>query len=342
METRRGLRGLVAGVAVVLVLGAGIAGAVNLRGDGDSRSSSASAASLSAEALAAAASTTVPPTTVTTQVTTTVARPPATTATTKAPAGPAITVEVLPARPRAGETVRFVVTASQPGNCCSIGLQPGDGGTAAPATQSCTAGPGGTQRVEFTHVYNRPSTWTAVARADAGRACDMTDAMRAAFPGGQPSGATIPPVTTPALPQISASHSVTVAGGAITSQGPAAPTVEVTLAAGAGGEATLDGAVADPDGWVSRVEVDWGDGTPATVVSQGVTCRTGDGGWPVGSPILLKSLPAGAAIGWTATAPRHAYATAGTYTVKVTGFSSGCDGGAPQQATRTLTWTRTA
>lgn len=72
----------------------------------------------------------------------------------------------------AGETVRFVVTASQPGTCCLITLTPGDGGTAtAPANaMGCTAGPGGTEGMEFTYDHAPSGTWTVEARAGGGPA----------------------------------------------------------------------------------------------------------------------------------------------------------------------------
>ena len=162
--------------------------------------------------------------------------------TTKAPAPPSngtsLTVEVAPKRPKAGETVHFVVTASQPGNCCYLGIQPGDGGSAAPATgsRSCTAGQGGTQRAEFTYVYNRPGTWTAVARSDAGRACDIANTPP--LP---------PPTTTPALPQLVASVTVVVAEGATTAQGPEPPGLEgVTLTPAADGRVALQASALRP------------------------------------------------------------------------------------------------
>lgn len=345
MDRRRTWLSVVAGVAAVIVLAAGIAGAVDVAGERAAPgASSASAASLSAEALAASAPTTstAPPTTVAAQATT-VPRP--TTTAVKAPvASGSVKVEVVPARPKVGETVRFVVTARHPANCCYVHLTPGDGGNPAlaPGAAMCSAGSDGGQRTEFTHVYNTPGTRHVVVRAEAGRACDELDALRAVFPGGLPTGAVPAAVSTPALPPVQAQVTVVVAPGVTTSQGPAAPQAEVGIVPGTNGEATLRGSAFDHDGWVSVVEVDWGDGTPATVLAQPQPCRVGDNGWPVGSPLLLGSLPPGAPISWAAMPATHAYHAPGTYTVKVTAVSSGCDGGTRQRATRTLSFSRGA
>lgn len=321
--------------AVVGVVGAGVAGAVALTHHGRDASGRAAIAATSAELLATSTTTSPPPTTPTSRVTTTVPRP-ASTVTTKAEARPAISVEVTPARPKAGETVRFVVTASQPGNCCAVGLQPGDGSGEAAPSQTCTAGSGGRQRVEFTHVYNRPGTWTAVARGDAGRACDMTDAMRAAFPGGRPTASALAPVTTPALPQITTSVSVDVSPGTTTSQGPGAPAIDgMALTATPDGQVALQAVVSDADGWVARVEVDWGDGAPAAVLLPANACRNGDSGWPVGSLWVIRE-PVQPPVSSFVPSPSHRYATPGTHAVTVTAVSTGCDGSTPQRTTRSV------
>ena len=321
-------------VVVVALVSAGVVGALALTDQGRDGSGRAAIAATSAELLATSTTTTTPPTTATSRVTTTMPRP-TTTVTTKAEARPAISVEVTPARPKAGETVRFVVTASQPGNCCAIGLQPGDGGETAPS-QTCTAGQGGKQRVEFTHAYNRPGTWTAVARADAGRACDMTDAMRAVFPGGQWNGTTLPPVTTPALPQITSSVTVVVSAGATTSQGPGAPAIDgIALARAPDGQVALQAVVSDGDGWLARVEVDWGDGTPAAVLLPATACRNDESGWPVDSLWVIRE-PVQPPVSSFVPSPAHRYATPGAYTVTVTAVSTACDGSTPQRTTRTI------
>ena len=272
--------------------------------------------------------------------------PPATAATTVPPAAePRIAIEVIPAQPRVGERVRFVVTATQPGNCCYILVDPGDGGTVVSGAGQCTAAPGGTQRYEVSHVYNRPGRWQVRATADAGFACDDLDAVRAAFPGGRPSGATIVRPATPALPRLKAEAVVVVAEGPTTAQGPAPPRLEVAVAAAtaddpsgvAVGDAVLSGTVVDADGWLRRVVVDWGDGSTPTTLTQGRPCWSRDNGWPPSTALLfLQTVPSVSPV-WAAAAS-HRYTAAGPATVTITATSSGCDGTEEQRTSRSLRW----
>ena len=322
-------------VAIVPVLAGGVAGGVKVAAE-----QRAAAQSLTATPLPegpATTTTTIPAPPTTSPSTIAVSR--TTTTTAAADLRPSIRIEAVPATPTAGETVRFVVTATQAGNCCSIHLTPGDGvAPAAPQSPNCTAAPGSPQRTEFTHVYNTPGTWTVTARSDAGRACDIEDATRAAFPGGRPAG-TVPPIDTPAQPQRSASLQLVVKPGVTVSQGPKAPQIEASLLPTAGGVA-LDGAVFDLDGWVAKVTVEWGDGAPPVVLVPSRPCQNVASGWPAGIPLLMRDLPPGVTLGWVVPPPTHGYAAPGTYTVRVTALSTGCDGGSPQEVTRTLTASR--
>jgi hypothetical protein len=84
------------------------------------------------------------------------------------------------------------------------------------------------------------------------------------------------------------------------------------------------GGLSDPDGYVESVRVDWGDGTDLTEVHFPLgECEDPGDRWPRG----FRNLDVGG----------HAYSTAGSYTVRLTIVSTGCDGKDAQE--RTLTGT---
>lgn len=77
---------------------------------------------------------------------------------------------------------------------------------------------------------------------------------------------------------------------------------------------------ADRDGFVHDVRIDWGDGSAADVITHPLDgCDDGSGRH---FPTSTGSDPAA-----------HTYVSAGSYTVKVTVTSTGCDGGTSQTAT---------
>ena len=79
----------------------------------------------------------------------------------------------------------------------------------------------------------------------------------------------------------------------------------------------------DEDGFVSRLVLDWGDGTPPSVKTFGA-CVDDGRGWPRRSD--------GKDLAGTEFEFSHAYTKAGEYTYKAEMTSSGCTGGDPQHA----------
>ncbi len=119
---------------------------------------------------------------------------------------------------------------------------------------------------------------------------------------------------------------VTATARAKPDNGPAVPTVSAERVSGAGVTLQLHGA--DADGWVKKFWVDWGDGSPETIVgprSLDECAADADTGRP-------------AASSWHPTAS-HGYETGGTYTIKVVVMSTACDASDAQTATFTMTLT---
>jgi len=91
--------------------------------------------------------------------------------------------------------------------------------------------------------------------------------------------------------------------------------------------------VADDDGYLTRLVVDWGNGTaPTTVAGSGDVdgkgiCYMSKAGWPNGTSLSTPH-----------PSPYHRFAKPGTYTQTLTAFSTGCDGKQQQRASTTLTW----
>lgn len=72
----------------------------------------------------------------------------------------------------------------------------------------------------------------------------------------------------------------------------------------------------DTDGYVTQLKLDWGDGTPAVVVSYPLSeCHDSPTRWPGSTRREGTS---------------HKYATSGAHTVTITATSTGCDGRNPQ------------
>lgn len=90
------------------------------------------------------------------------------------------------------------------------------------------------------------------------------------------------------------------------------------------GEVVTDFVGQDLDGFVSRLEVDWGDGSEMLVLEANRdACTEGPNRWPQG---LIRGSSTGPP-------PSHRYAEEGIYTVRVRTVSVGCDGSEAQEAT---------
>jgi hypothetical protein len=85
--------------------------------------------------------------------------------------------------------------------------------------------------------------------------------------------------------------------------------------------------VTDPDGYVRRVVIDWGDGTPPTTLTNDAACDDGDGRhYPVLGPFQA---------GYPVSA-EHVFQRLGDVRVTLTYVSTGCDGTDEQTATETV------
>ncbi len=215
-----------------------------------------------------------------------------------------ITVHITPTVPKAGEPVRFDITASAAsGNCCSISMIYGDG---FQSPQSDCVATGASAQQSFQHIYNRSGR----KRFAAGAAH-----------GGCASGGSI-------------FASLDVAAGQSTAQGPALPVVHVDTANRPAGHeddtsyVTIAGDATDEDGYVNWFVLEWGDGTKATY-HNGDPCQRSMDGWPTPSWGTLPGEP---------DPPTHHYAKAGTFRVTLTAYSTSCDGADVQHASAHLDW----
>ena len=108
---------------------------------------------------------------------------------------------------------------------------------------------------------------------------------------------------------------ITVALGQLMSNGPLPPEIVVTQSPADGQDPSLvylSRQASDWDGYVSRVEVDWGDESPPAVYDYPLSSCTDPGSY------------------WEPThqfgSDAHRYAAAGNYDVRATVTSVGCDG----------------
>jgi len=230
--------------------------------------------------------------------------------------GITITVRSDVARPRAGEIIRFDVELSssiQP--CCGFRILNGDGGEYnVQNVERCSKPVGGTSRHETRHAYNLDGRWTFNVSAFAGD-CSGGSTKRI----GELFG------------------TIEVVPGVTTAQGPFPPRVLVGNTVQPVGHendyswVSIAGYVEDVDGWLRRTVVDWGDGSPPTIISQnpGLTCRAHSvSGWPAASRMGIAT---GSVF--------HHYATSGTYTVSIVGVSTACDDTSEaQQGATTFRW----
>ena len=125
-----------------------------------------------------------------------------------------------------------------------------------------------------------------------------------------------------------------IAPGTPTAQGPALPTVKFDSSVPVKGHesdpryVTLWGEAADEDGFITKLVVDFGDGTSRTFDPDNVPCQRSMDGWPTASQGSLPYDPP----------PYHVYKTPGTYRITLTGYSAGCDGSMVQTGRASFTW----
>jgi hypothetical protein len=219
--------------------------------------------------------------------------------------------------PRSGDVVTFNLTVhSATRKCCGFFVNFGDGSTFA-KDNSCPGGitAPGTVTTKTTHVYNKPGRWKFVL-----------------------TGLTHDCPTAPGEPRGDGTLSgwIEVAPGAPpTGQGPVLPTVQVdrfgpTPYDNDPSWITVFARASDPDGHITKLVVDYGDGTTEPFPNS-QACRVSESGWPESSYHQSPYNP-----------PAHHYEAYDTYTVTVTAYSQGCDGRDVQTATATLEVRNTA
>jgi hypothetical protein len=225
-------------------------------------------------------------------------------------AGISITVTASTSHPVAGEPVRFAVSASAAGPCCGLTIVYGDG----PVDDNQEDGgcPTGPTSTEFEHVYARSGNYTLLVSASQLGCADPSQigSVRIPFPVGGSSVAA--GGQGPSLPSVNADS--TLREGIV----PVYDTAWVTLYA----------AAVDRDGWLRKLVVDWGDGTPLLTHVTSEPCDQLPRGWPNETRVMLPDRPP-----FT-----HQFAQAGAHKITVTAYSTGCDGSTPQHGSGSFTW----
>jgi hypothetical protein len=226
--------------------------------------------------------------------------------------GLAMKVSMQPVAPKAGEPIRFVLEATAPtATCCQLQVLFGDGfGWPTGLSMIPCDAHALRKQAEVTHTYNahgrREIMFTAFANGCAGEG---------------PMGTLF--------------ASFDVAPGASSSQGPSLPhvrfdtTIRPAEIANDISYVTVGGMVTDDDGFVKRLVLDWGDGSPAQILpGDRGECRPSLSGWPLQSMSLISNSPV----------IMHRYTAPGVYQVTLTAISTACDGSHEQRGVGTLTW----
>lgn len=234
----------------------------------------------------------------------------------QARAGEVFTVEVH-VRDGAGQIVRGPAVELGDGTSTLAGSDIADSRRprAGDAVVDCLAGrsyePPTTDEVEqVTHAYRAAGTYEVTARVTTtgGPTCGGADIVRETA---------------------EASTEITVMGSTSVANGPRGPRLDIghqrytPFDDGEEGTLSIDVGAGDADGYVSRLALDWGDGSEASVVTRPLgDCEDSATRWPRSS--LVETFT-------------HRYDAAGSYTVTAEVVSVGCDGSAEQRRTATRT-----
>ena len=221
--------------------------------------------------------------------------------------GVTITVRTNTASPRVGEPIEFDVELSSGiAGCCGVSIWFGDGYRHSQGDSwSCATPPTvptAPVRARASHVYNLDGRWT-FAISGLFQDCGPTYRPSAHLVGMIEVGAGTSTAQGPSLPQMDIDRTFTGFGVDYSRVGVA-------------------GVIQDADGWISKVTVDWGDGSPLLALPPKSTCLPSPAGWPGADTRFILT---GEAV--------HHYLQPGRYTAVVTAGTTGCDGSsAPQTA----------
>jgi PKD repeat protein len=184
-----------------------------------------------------------------------------------------------------------------------VGILFGDGGR---TDFDCDhSQPGGRVTRTFTHTYNKPGRFTMLVTA-MGQDCGYAGELYGSIDIGEGRST----AQGPSLPEVKLSESIRADD----------PTYQTV---------TLWGHGHDEDGYITKLVVSFGDGTTKTFAGDGGECITTRGGWPAPSDAWLP----------TGSHPyAHRYAKSGSYTLRLTAYSAGCNGEHVQTGTSTMTF----
>jgi len=220
--------------------------------------------------------------------------------------GMTIRASISPTTPHAGSPVTFTVHVSGPANdCCAVYIVFGDGGITG-QIDCPTPTTGGSATATYTHTYNKPGRHSMLIQAISNKCQDNGELYGTIEIGDGPSTA-----QGPSLPTVTFSQSTPA-------QDPYYRTV------------TLYGAARDEDGHLTKLVVSFGDGTSHTFAGDPMRCQRTTDGWPGSSEAMLPYDPKPYA---------HSYSKGGTYTLRLTAYSAGCDGTDVQKGSATFTFT---